>query len=91
MKYDHTVKARWNEDFNNIDGYLPGESLDRLLSEVSRLTVKVSELASRFILMATPMKVANTIVARRLLHPQRARGEKEWRAEGEGGRGRVSL
>ncbi|KYQ48714.1 hypothetical protein ALC60_12220 [Trachymyrmex zeteki] len=34
----------------------------------TRLTVKVSELASRFILMATPMKVANTIVTRRLLH-----------------------
>ncbi|KYN12251.1 hypothetical protein ALC57_15569, partial [Trachymyrmex cornetzi] len=33
-----------------------------------KLTVKVSELASRFILMTTPMKVANTIVTRRLLH-----------------------
>lgn len=64
-KYDHTIKAWWNGDLNNVGGHLS----DGLSSVVSRLTVKVSELASRFILMATPMKVANTIVARCLLHP----------------------
>lgn len=66
-----------NENLNNVGGHLSR----RAFAEVSRLAVKVSELASCFILMATPMKVANTIVARRLLHPLR-------RAHG-GGRKRV--